>query len=259
MAKRKNLLLTAALAIVCFTALLTASFVAWGGTPAQAAFDEEYENISTVNDGDIVTAINTNSDNSAAKRTMSSTMEDWMTWSVTRTASGLQLQTNSTYSSAQGKYLSLGNYGSFSLTNDTTLTMTSVSGGGFTLKNSAGYGIKLDSMSNFGGNTTTYATCVTFNFYKETEVELTNPATISFDKGNDTATGTMDDVILSQDATETYVLPECGFVYNNYKFVGWKINDETTPLVAGTEITLGEKVQNGGITLTAAWNTTRGI
>lgn len=316
MAKRKNLLLTAALAIVCFTALLTASFVAWGGTPAQAAFDEEYENISTVNDGDsapsinitryekfditnttdfpvnttvkglfvaeyssnkyamtmysatstspnkaryvqldgdIVTAINTNSDNSAAKRTMSSTMEDWMTWSVTRTASGLQLQTNSTYSSAQGKYLSLGNYGSFSLTTATTLTMTSVSGGGFTLKNSAGYGIKLDSMSSFGGNTTTYATCVTFNFYKETEVELTNPATISFDKGNDTATGTMDDVILSQDATETYVLPECGFVYNNYKFVGWKINDETTPLVAGTEITLGEKVQNGGITLTAAW------
>ncbi len=58
MAKRKNLLLTAALAIVCFTALLTASFVACGGTPAQAAFDEEHENISTVNDGDSAPSIN---------------------------------------------------------------------------------------------------------------------------------------------------------------------------------------------------------
>ena len=250
MAKKMNLLLTLTLAVVCLAALLGAVLLPTA-TPAQAA-DYEYVKTTfpTASDTPILMlgkynnvyyAVTANGTSLKVTKVdvegdkVTSAVTDDMLWIVGK--SGYYF----TYKSvSKGTYLNLA---------DWSVSLSSTVGtfyNGNPLQTTAGQEKYLSITS----------AAVTYNSSAGTTIEAfaqtakqasTTEKTITFAKGNDAATGTMADVTWDT-ATGDYTLPECGFAYPLYKFVGWKIGDTEDIKAAGAPLTVSDN-----LTLTAVW------
>ena len=294
MAKKRNLLLTTLLAVVCLTALLVASFVVGGGeSPAQAASqtvvryvkssfalenDETngtkegmlvasyngnnyaltmygpssssaYKSQYVLLDGDTVSAVNTNTNNSNAVNSLVLVDEipNWTTWTVSidNTNKTVSLKSNTNY----GNYY-FSTYSNTGLQGSTTEMKWKYLDNGnslFTLQSTQypSCNIALTGTNTFTAKSNT-SEAISFCFYEKKDVTIENAVTVTFDRGNESASGEMNPKVLS--AGSTYTLPKCGFSLTNYAFTGWKVGNAETPTAVGETITV-----DADITLTAVW------
>lgn len=246
---------------VFVTTLKNGNTYAWSMFSSQS--DTRNKAKAVTLDGDYIATINPNNSISGPEdgSTPLSAVPTWMTWHITRTASGITIQSNSSYSSAKDRYVFFGNNAS---ANNTSLSFNATekvftataSGDGFTLSsdvlNYAGsasvgtsYLCQSGTSEEFKG-TNTAADASVFTFYKKVEEPVSGTAhTVTFANGNASATGTMDAVSAPKGE---YTLPACAYTLTNYTFAGWKIGDTEDVKAAGEKITL-----TADVTLTAVW------
>ncbi len=77
-------------------------------------------------------------------------------------------------------------------------------------------------------------------------VKLCAPVTVTFDPGDENATGDMDAEEVGGGLE--YILPDCDYEVTGKAFVGWLVGSDTEPTAAGESVTV-----TGDTTLTAAW------
>lgn len=287
MAKKMNLLLTLTLAVVCLAALLGAVLLptatpaqAAGATTykllkygdmlketepfygvlisnygTQTVTVGMFSNGSstcnkvrnaTVQDGQItsLTYRHTESADTTVNLDGSVVLPGSAKFKVTVENDSIYVQCQNDYSSSKDYYLTHNPWGSFQITKTKTALAVKQNGDGFYVTSSDKY-VYLNSATGLN-YTASESSASVFYFYKETTVEATGN-TISFNKGSDTATGTMNDVAWDPAAGD-YTLPECGFTYPLYKFAGWKVNGEGETLAAGATVSIAADIE-----LVAQW------
>lgn len=203
--------------------------------------------------GDTVVAVNTIAgDNQKAidgtGGNMSMEIPSWMTWNIARTAEGITIQTNSTYSSAlnngSGKYITGTGYSS--LGNTATTYKYTESGDGFILSDSSDKNTAyISSLTGISGDWQGSKKNV-WTFYELQSVKLDAPLEVAFNGGADDVTGSME--LAYADSGKEYVLPLNSFERTNYKFVGW-----SSDAFEGVKAPLEAVTLNSAATLTAVW------
>lgn len=265
MAKKRNLLLTTLLAVVCLTALLVASFVVGGGeSPAQAAdLGYEYKKQSDITldsnvDAQILLvgnysgstyAITTNGTSltltavTVENDAITSEVNDAMLWTLSKSGSYLRF-----CNVANSKYLSVNRY-------DVALSDTAVNfyGSNNLQDYNSDYYIYISSATSLKAAGENYM--MTWTAYKKSAI-LANPTAITFnggsvtdEKGSHNASGSMPTQEVEKDSS--FTLPECKFTLSNYAFDGWNVqigDGEVVKKQAGDTITI-----TADTTLTATW------
>jgi len=257
MAKTQKLLLTSFAAIICLVALLLGIMLPTS-TPAQAADSYSYleqsgVGISGNQDSQILLVAISNGKNYAINATgpfalsaaevtvvngeVTSTVTDSMLWTVEKNGNYYAYRNVSynNYLSSSGPSMS----GNSSATGCTFYSGSDLQG-----DNDKYIYLSGTSLSTTGS----YSSAITWKAYKKT-LNLDNPTTISFAKGDDKASGTMENVLVEQNSS--YTLPTCKFTLSLYAFDGWNVqigDGAVEKKNVGDEITV-----TADTTLTACW------